>query len=78
MIGILSRTFKVNNLVILCDSKFSKFPGKFKIHWLSPYVVKEITNGVVIQLAKLNAELFPRRVSGSQLKLYTRDPAPMQ
>lgn len=27
-------TFKVNDLVVLYDSKFDKFPGKFKMHWL--------------------------------------------
>ena len=39
------RTFKVNDLVLLYDSKFDKFPGKFKMHWLGPYVIKDITNG---------------------------------
>eukprot|EP00253_Pinus_taeda_P005736 PITA_05736 len=33
-------TFKRNDLVLLYDSKFEKFPGKFKMHWLGPYVVK--------------------------------------
>lgn len=35
------RTFKVNDLVMLYDSKFTKFPGKFLMHSLGPYVVKE-------------------------------------
>ena len=39
------RTFKVNDLVLLYDSKFEKFPGKFRMHWLGPYVVKEVTDG---------------------------------
>lgn len=41
-------TFKVNELVLLYDSKFDKFPGKFKMHWLGPYFIKEITNGGAI------------------------------
>eukprot|EP00253_Pinus_taeda_P030957 PITA_30957 len=42
------RTFKVNNLVLLYDSKFDKFPGKFRMHWLGPYVIKEIIDGGVV------------------------------
>ena len=30
------RTFKVNDLVLLYDSKFDKFLGKFRMHWLGP------------------------------------------
>eukprot|EP00253_Pinus_taeda_P014229 PITA_14229 len=38
------RTFKVNDLVLLYDSKFEKVPRKFRMHWLGPYVVKEVTD----------------------------------
>jgi len=38
-------TFKVNDLVLLYDSKFDKFTGKFRMHWLGPYIVKEVTDG---------------------------------
>ena len=30
------RTFKINDLVLQYDSKFKKFPGKFRMHWLGP------------------------------------------
>lgn len=69
------RTFKVNDLVLLYDSKFTKFQGKFQMHWLGPYIIKEITDGGIVQLMKLNGEPFLRRVNGSQLKPYTRDHA---
>ena len=69
------RTFKVNDLVLLYDSKFTKFLGKFQMHWLGPYTVKEITDGGAVKLAKLNGEPFMGRVNGSRLKLYTRDVA---
>ena len=58
-------TFKVNDLVLLYDSKFDKFPGKFQMYWLGPYVIKEIIDGGAFQLVKLNGEPFPRRVSGN-------------
>ena len=41
-------TFKVNDLVLLYDSKFDKFPGKFRMHWLGLYVIKEVIDGGVV------------------------------
>lgn len=70
---IKQRNFKNGNLVLLYDSKFAKFPSKFKIHWLGPYVIRDISNDGAVQLAKLNGELFTRRVNGSRLKLYRDD-----
>lgn len=66
----------MNDLVLLYDSKFTKFPKNFQMHWLGPYVVKEITDGDVVQLANLNGELLSSRFNGSQLKLYKGDPLP--
>jgi len=43
------------------------------MHWLGPYVIKEITNGGVVHLVKLNGDPFPIKVNGSQLKPYTED-----
>lgn len=63
-------TLKVDDFVLLNDSKFTKFPGKFQMHWLGPYIVKEITNDGVVQHTKLNGEPFLGRVNGSKLKLY--------
>ena len=54
-------TFKVNDLVLLYNSKFDKFPRKFKMHWLGPYVIKEITDGGTVQLVKLNGDPFLER-----------------
>jgi len=68
------RTFKENDLVLLYDNKFEKFLGKFRMHWLGPYVVKEVTDGSAVQLVKLNGEPFPRRVNGSHLKPYMGGP----
>ena len=31
--------FQIGDVVILYDSKFMKFPGKFKTHWKGPYIV---------------------------------------
>ena len=32
--------FKKDDLVLLYDSKFKKFPSKLHMHWLGPYVIK--------------------------------------
>ena len=57
--------------MLLYDSKFVKFPGKFKTHWLGPYQIHHVTKGGVIQLSKLNGELLPTLINGSRLKLYS-------
>lgn len=41
-------TFKINDLVLLYDSKLDNFPAKFRMHWLGPYAIKEITSGGVV------------------------------
>lgn len=41
-------TFKVNDLVLLYDNNFTKFPGKFQMHWLRPFIIKEIIDGGAI------------------------------
>ena len=60
--------------MLLYDSKFKKFLGKFRMHWLGPYVVKEVIDGGVVQLVKLNEEPFPGRVNGSHVKPYMGGP----
>lgn len=58
------------------DNKFTKFLGKFQMHWLRPYVINDILDGGIVQLAKLNGEVFPGIINGSMLKVYRDDPAP--
>ena len=57
--------------MLLYDSKFVKFPGKFKMHWLGPYQVQQVTNGGAVQLNKLNGEILPMLINGSRLNLYS-------
>lgn len=66
-------TFNVNDLVLLYDINFDKFPAKFRMHWLGPYVIKDITDGGAVQWVKLNGDQFPGKVNGNQLKPYTSD-----
>ena len=61
-------------MVLLYDSKYDKFPRKFRMHCLRPYVIKDITDGGAVQLVKLNGDPFPGKVNGSQLKPYIGGP----
>ena len=56
--------------MLLYDGKFMKFQGKFKTHWKGPYIVQKVTDGVTVQLAKLNGEILSSMVNGSRLKKY--------
>ena len=68
---IKNKTFQIGDLVLLYDSKFLKFPGKFKTHWLGPYQIQQVTKGGAVQLSQLNGELLPTWINGSRLKLYS-------
>ena len=48
---IKNKTFHIRDLVLLYDSKFIKFPGKFKMHWLGPYQIQQVTEGGAVQLS---------------------------
>ncbi len=56
--------------MLLYDSEFMKFLGNFKTHWKGPYLVQKVTDGGVVQLAKLNEEIMTSMVNGSRLNLY--------
>lgn len=58
-------TFQVNNLVFLYDNQFTTFLGKFQMHWLGAYVIKEIIDDGAIQFVKLNGQLFLGKVNGN-------------
>ena len=73
---IKQRAFKNGYLVLMYDSKFTKFLGKFQMHWLGLYVIKDISDGGAVQLEKLHGEVFPGGINGSILKVYRDNRAP--
>ena len=73
---IKKKQFQIGDLVLLYDSKFMKFLGKFKTHWKGPYIVQEVTDGGAVQLTKLNGEILPSMVNESRLKKYRDRPGP--
>lgn len=75
-LNIKKNTFQEGYLVLLYDRKFVEFPGKFKTHWLGPYIIKHVFDGGAVQLAKLNGQLIPGQVNGSRLNIYRDDFVP--
>ena len=70
---IKSKVIKTEDLFLLYDSKFARFPGKFCMHWLGPYQVLNVTEGGATSLARLDGTMLPI-VNGSRLKLYKDNP----
>ena len=67
---IKRKHFEVGSLVLMYDSKFFKHPGKLKMHWLGPYVVKEITDGGAVKLEKLDGTEARVLINGIRLNPY--------
>lgn len=40
----------INNwdLVLLHDSKFARLPSNFMMHWIGPYIIRDILDGAAI------------------------------
>jgi hypothetical protein len=65
-----SKTLNINDLVLLYDSQFQKFPGKFKMRWFGPYrVLKSYPNGS-IELQDFAGTVHSTRYNGYRLKKY--------
>ena len=67
---IKKKLFAEGDLVLLCDNKFLKHPGKLQMHWLGLYLVNSITSVGAVQLQQLNSVVLPNLVNGSRLKPY--------
>ena len=60
------------DLVLLYDSRFQKFPGKFRLHWLGPYKVRVIYENGSFDLEDSEGNVLPTRLNGNRLKVYRR------
>jgi hypothetical protein len=50
---IKKKNFKEGYLVLLYYNKYLQHLGKFRMHWLGPYVLKFVTDGGVVKLQDL-------------------------
>lgn len=65
---IKKKAFKVGDHVLLYASKFQKFLGKLQMHWLGSFIVTEIKDSRVLNLAQLEGIMLPRWVNNERLK----------
>ena len=64
------KTLDPNDLVLLHDSRFQKFSGKFKMRWFGPYhILKTYENGSV-ELQDFEGKVHTTRYNGNHLKIY--------
>jgi hypothetical protein len=64
------KVLKENDLILLYDSRFSKFPGKFKMRWFGPYrILKSYPNGSM-ELQDFAGVVHSTRYNGHRLKPY--------
>jgi hypothetical protein len=61
---------------LVYDSKFIKYPTKFRTHWMGPYEVAYVIEGGAAKLKTLNGEWKEGLVNGSRLKLYYENQLP--
>jgi len=63
------KVIKDGDLVLLYDSRFQKFPGKFKIRWQGPYKVLKAYDNGSFDLEDFQGNLLPTRINGNRLKV---------
>ena len=64
------KVLKKNDLILLYDREFSKFPGKFKMRWFGPYyILKNYPNGSM-ELQDFIGIVHSIRYNGHRFKPY--------
>ena len=67
---VREKQFQEGQLVLLYDSKHWKKPGKLKMRWTGPFIVKQVFANGSVQVADLSGVELPTQVNGARLKLY--------
>jgi hypothetical protein len=68
---LIPKTLHENDLVLLYDSRFQKFPGKFKMRWFGPYhILKTYENGLM-EFQDFEGKIHTTKYNGIRLKLYS-------
>ena len=65
-----SKTLTVDDLVLLYNNRFQKFPGKFKLHWMGPYQVKIPHDNGSFDLVDFEGKTLLTRINDYRLKKY--------
>ena len=65
-----SKTFIADDLILLYNSRFQKFPSKFKLHWIGSYKIKIAHDYGSFEIIDFEGTSFPTRINGYCLKKY--------
>ncbi|CAM8909052.1 unnamed protein product [Rhodiola kirilowii] len=65
---ILKRQFSVGDKVLLFNSKYKLFLGKFKSRWFGPYKIHRVFNDGHLELIDNNENIF--KANGQRVKIY--------
>ena len=72
---ILRKEFSPGQLVLIYDSRFHLFPGKFKSRWFGPCIVKKVMSNGALEVQSPSEGIFS--VNGQRAKHYfAGDPIP--
>ncbi|CAM8948676.1 unnamed protein product [Rhodiola kirilowii] len=65
---ILKRQFSVGDKVLLFNSKYKLFPGKFKSRWFGPYKIHRVFDDGHLELVDNQDNIF--KANGQRVKIY--------
>ncbi|CAM8975118.1 unnamed protein product [Rhodiola kirilowii] len=65
---ILKKQFSVGDKVLLFNSKYKLFPGKFKSWWFGPYKIHRVFNDGHLELIDNHENIF--KANGQRVKIY--------
>ena len=66
--GLIRRSFEVEQLVFLFNSRLRLFPGKLKSRWTGPFTITRVFPYGSIELSNAKGETF--KVNGQRVKHY--------
>ena len=67
---LVPKTLQPNDLVLLYDSRFQNFLGKFCIRWFGPYRILNSFSSGFVELQDFAGKVHITHYNGHKLKLY--------
>ncbi|CAM8959463.1 unnamed protein product [Rhodiola kirilowii] len=68
---ILKKQFSIGDKVLLFNSRYKLFPGKFKSRWFGPYRIHRVFDDGNLELVDNQGNLF--KANGQRVKIYHAD-----
>lgn len=64
------KNMRANDLVLVFDKRYEKFPGKLQMRWAGPYRIQEVFKNGSLQLQNLDGKIWPARTNIGRVKRY--------